>query len=50
MDEQGRFITGYEAIDISDDIMELDASRRVLVFTFIEKPSGWKLADIGIDR
>ena len=50
LDEQGRFVTEYEVIDISDDIMELVASRRVLVFTFIEKPSGWKLADIGIDR
>lgn len=50
LDKQGRFVTEYEVIDISDDIMELVASRRVLVFTFIEKPSGWKLADIGIDR
>ncbi|MFZ7102383.1 MAG: hypothetical protein ACOWWO_06970 [Peptococcaceae bacterium] len=50
LDEQGRFVTGYEAIDISDDPIELDSGRRVLVFTFIEKPSGWKLAFIGIDR
>lgn len=50
LDEQGRFITGYEVFSLSDDMQERIASRAVLVFTFIESPFGWKLADVGIDR
>jgi len=50
LDEQERFTTGYEVLSLSDDIQERIDSRAVLVFTFIENTSGWKLADIGIDR
>lgn len=50
LDDEGRFITGYEVLNISDDVEERIASRRVLVFTFIEESSGWELIDIGIDR
>ncbi|KUO60429.1 MAG: hypothetical protein APF84_16215 [Gracilibacter sp. BRH_c7a] len=50
LDEQGRFITGYEVLFLSDNIQKRIDSRAVLVFTFIERPSGWKLADIGMDR
>jgi len=50
LNEQGRFITGYEVLSLSDDMQERIDSRAVLVFTFIENSSGWKLADIGIDR
>lgn len=50
LDEEGRFITGYEIIHLSDDIQEHIDSRAVFIFTFIKEPSGWRLADIGIDR
>lgn len=49
LDEQGRFITGYEFYMLSDDIEGI-GDRGVLIFTFIEEPSGWKIADIGTDR
>lgn len=50
LDEQGRFITGYEVV-FSDDTQEFRGGGYIkeLVFTFIESPSGWKLAHIGED-
>ena len=50
LDEQDYFITGYEVMSLSDDVQEQAASRGVLIFTFAEGPSGWKLVDIGTDR
>ena len=48
LDEQGRFNTGYEVV-FSDDTQEFNSNIKVLVFTYIESPSGWKLAHIGED-
>jgi len=45
LDEEGRFITGYEVFITSGDTQERDSSRSVLVFTFSEESSGWKLVD-----
>ena len=47
LDDEGRFVIGYEVFDKTDNEEEKIASRRIEVFTFIEKPSGWKLVDIG---
>ncbi len=47
--DEGRFVIGYEVYDKTDNEEEKIASRRIEVFTFIEKPSGWKLVDIGTD-
>ncbi|TCT17205.1 hypothetical protein EDC18_101503 [Natranaerovirga pectinivora] len=49
LDEEERFITGYEVFSVSDN-MENDVMRSVLIFTYIETPSGWKLVDINADR
>lgn len=49
LDDEGRFVIGYEVFDKTDNEEEKIASRRIEVFTFIEKPSGWKLVDIGTD-
>lgn len=43
LDDPGKFVTGYELDGINDD-------RCVLVLTFIEGPSGWKLNNIETDR
>lgn len=44
LDEQERFITGYEVFNNTPN-------RAVLIFTFIEPDdSGWKITDIGMDR
>jgi len=50
LDERGEYITGYEVMNSSDDVNERISSRGVLVFTFVEEPSGWKLVNIDTDR
>lgn len=44
LDDKERFITGYEVESATTD------DRCVLVFTFIEDSSGWKLCNIERDR
>jgi len=50
LDEENRFITGYEVALLPGNLSGGEDKRGVLVFIFEEKANEWKLANIEADR